>query len=139
MILLEIPLQTQSADQTLNVTLADVPYTLRVLWNERFQYFALSISELDGDIILANIKMVNNYPLIKRFQKLPFAGDLYFVHKGGKTTRPTFDELGIDYCLYYYDTEILPTYPQPATPIGATQSVWDMGNTIWDSGTSNWI
>jgi len=117
MILLEIPLVTSVTDQTLNVTLDNVPYTLRVLWNERFQYFALSINERDGDVILDNIKMVNNYPLVKRFQKLVMKGDLYLLHKGGKTVRPTFESLGTDYGLYYYDAETPIVYPTPIKPV----------------------
>lgn len=138
MILLEIPL-INSPDQTLDIELDNVPYTLRVLYNERFGYFSLTISEKDGDMLLSNIKMVNNYPLVKRYQRLNMKGDLYFIHKGGKTTRPTLDEIGIEYGLYYYDDEASITLPIPNAPIGATQSVWDGGNTIWDSGTSNWV
>ena len=84
MILNEIPLSPSSADQTLDVTLDNVPYTLRVLWNERGGYFSLTVSYRDGEAILTNIKMVNNFPLVKRFQRLEMAGELYFLHKGGQ-------------------------------------------------------
>lgn len=116
MILLEIPL-INSPDQTLDIELDNVPYTLRVLYNERFGYFSLTVSEKDGDVILSNIKMVNNYPLVKRYQKLVMKGDLYFIHKGGKTTRPTLDEIGIEYGLYYYDEDLPVNYPKPNLPV----------------------
>ena len=138
MILLEIPL-INSPDQTLDITLDNVPYTLRVLYNERFGYFSLTVSEKDGDVLLSNIKMVNNYPLVGRYQRLIMKGDLYFIHKGNKTTRPTLDEIGIEYGLYYYDAEDVIVYPVPNSPTGSTQSVWDGGNTIFDGGSSNWI
>jgi hypothetical protein len=110
-----------------------------VQWNERFGYWSLSINERDGSPLLTNIKLVNNYPLVKRFQKLEMRGELYFVHKGGKIYRPTFDDVGGEYGLFYYDAEVTPDYPVPAAPIGATTSIWDGGVSIWDGGASNWV
>lgn len=140
-ILQEIPLIAGSADQTLDVTIADVPYTLRVLWNERFGYWSLSISYRDGEAILTNIKMVNNFPLVGRFQRLNMAGDLYFVHRAGKTHRPTYDDAGGEYGLFYYDPETVADLPVPITPRGSTQTIWDGGNTIWKDGSviTNWV
>lgn len=116
MILLEIPLQKNSADQTADIVLDSIPYTIRVLWNERFGYFSLSVSERDGTAILTNIKMVNNYPLVGRFKRLKIKGDLYFIHRGGKTYRPTYDDIGNDYGLFYYDAQTPISYPIPIAP-----------------------
>jgi len=140
-ILLEIPLISGSADQTCDVTLDNVPYTLRVLWNERFGYWSLSIAYRDGEAILTNIKMVNNFPLVKRFQRLDIAGELFFVHRAGKTYRPTYDDVGGEYGLFYYDPETTADLPVPISPRGSTQSVWDGGNTIFKDGAvvSNWV
>lgn len=137
--LLEIPLTPNSADQRLDVTIADIPLTLRILWNERFGYWSLSVAYIDGEAILTNIKMVNNTPLTWRYRKLPFAGDFFFVHKSGKTYRPTYDDVGGEYGLFYYDPETALDLPVPAAPRGSTQSIWDGGNTIWDGGASNWV
>ena len=141
MILQEIPLQAGSADQTLDITIAETPFTMRVLWNERFGYWSLSIAYRDGEQILTNIKMVNNWPLTGKFQKLGLKGDFYFVHKAGKTYRPTYDDVGGEYGLYYYDPEDDEALPVPILPRGSTQSVWDSGNTIWIEGgvISNWV
>lgn len=140
-ILQEIPLLPDTTDQTLDITLDGVPYTLRVLWNEIGGYFSLSIYYRDGEAILTNIKMVNNFPLVKRFQRLEMAGELYFIHKGNKTYRPTYDDLGVNYGLYYYDPETAADLPVPIAPRGSTQSVWDGGASVWiDSGViSNWV
>lgn len=138
-ILTETPLLAGVSDQTVDVTLDNVPYTLRVLWNERFGYWSLSVNERDGGPILTNIKMVNNYPLVKRFAKLAITGELFFVSRSGKISRPTFEDVGGDYGLFYYDPETPADYPVPNAPTGSTQSVWDLGNSIWDGGTSNWI
>jgi len=141
MILQEIPLLSGSADQTLDVTLDNVPYTLRVLWNERGGYWSLSIAFRDGDQILTNVKMVNNYPLVKRFQRLDMAGELFFISRSGKTYRPTYDDVGNEYGLFYYDPEVAADLPQPIPPRGSTQSIWDMGNSIWidDGLVSEWV
>jgi len=115
MILQEIPLIAGAPDQTVDVTLDGVPYTLRVLWNERFGYWSLSIYYRDGDAILLNIKMVNNYPLVKRFARLSMKGDLYFLNRAGLTYRPGFDDVGGQYGLFYYDPETV-TNPVPIAP-----------------------
>lgn len=113
----EIPLTAQSADQTLDIVIDDIPYTLRVLWNERFKYFAISISEKGGDFIITNTKMVPNYPLIRSEYAFPFLGNLYFLHRGDKKYRPTFDDIGGDtYGLFYYDDETPIVYPLPLVP-----------------------
>ncbi len=117
MIFFEIPLTPDSADQTFDLTIEDVPYSFRVLWNERFQYFSLSISEKGGEEIITNVKMVAGYPLIRSEYLFPFSGNLYFLHRGGKTYRPTFDDIGKDtYGLFYYDDEIPVIYPFPLVP-----------------------
>lgn len=117
MILYEIPLTPQSADQTLDIAIEGIPYTLRVLWNERFQFFSLTIRQRGGVDILTNVKMVPYYPLVGRYRRLPFNGDLYFIHRAGKTYRPGYDDIGGDaYGLFYYDAQIPVVYPLPLTP-----------------------
>ena len=138
-ILLEIPIIYQSADQTLNVTLDDEPYTLKITYNVRFDFFTLSINEKDGDNLISGIKMVHNFPLVNRFGRTLFKGDLYLLHKGGKDIRPTFDNLGSDFGLYYYDQELPDDFPIPNLTLGSNQTVWDDGNTIWDSGSTSWV
>jgi len=112
----EIPLIAGFSDQTADITLDDLPYTIRVLWNERFGYWSLSINERDGEPILTNIKMVAMYPLVKRYKRLKMRGELYFVHRGGKTYRPGFDDVGGEYGLFYYWDEVAPSYPKPIAP-----------------------
>ena len=138
-LLQKIPLIEQTTDQSLTVELDGNPYILRVLWNERYGYFSLSVNTIDDEPILTNIKMVNNTPLTWRYRRLPLAGDFFFVHKSGKTYRPTYDDVGGEYGLYYYDPEDALDLPVPAVPRGSTQSIWDSGNAIWDGGASNWV
>lgn len=117
MILEEIPLLAGVPDQLVDVTIVEQPYTFRILWNVRFEYWSLTIRERDGSDILTNVKMVPNYPLTARFRLLPLEGDFYFLHRAGLAYRPTFDDIGANtYGLYYYDPEseddvILPLVP----------------------------
>lgn len=137
-ILFEIPLIAQSSDQILDITINEVPYTIRVLWNERFQYFALSISEKGGEQILDNVKMIPYFPLVGAYRLLPFKGDIYFIHKGGKQYRPTYDDIGVNaYGLFYFDSETPTVYQSPLT-VPHIESYWDLGDSIWDGGATIW-
>lgn len=116
MILNFITLSPGQTDQTADITIANQPFTIRVLWNTRFEYFSLTISDRSGAAILTNVKMVATYPLVKRFKLFTFAGDFYFLSASNSGLRPTFDDLGSDYNLYYYDPETPPNYPVPIAP-----------------------
>lgn len=138
----KIPLQTQTTDQVLNVELDGNPYILRVLWNERFGYFSLSISTADDEPILTNLKMVKNYPLTDRFKdtRLPF-GDLYFVQERGKADRAGYGDVGgSDFGLYYFEPDAVVT-AQPVRQAVAgllIGSTWDAPFTLWDDGSTLW-
>lgn len=102
----KIPLQPETTDQLVSVELDGNPYILRVLWNERFGYFALTVLTADETVILENVKMVKNYPLIGRFKdvRLPF-GDFYFVQEKGNAARPGYSDLAVNFSLYYYEPD----------------------------------
>ena len=104
--LYKIELQPAAADQWVTTVLDGTPYRLRVLWNERGGYFALSIYTPEDDAILENVKMVKNYGLIQRFAdiRLP-SGELYFVQDNGTSERPGFDDLATTHNLYYFQQD----------------------------------
>ena len=140
-LLQKIQLLPDSSDQTFNVELGGNPYILRVLWNERYGYFSLSINTADEAPILTNIKMVKNYDLTSRFKdlRLPYGG-LYFIQEKGNSDRCGYDEIGINYNLYYYEPDaeeaVVQVFEQVAVPeIG---SAWDSLLSEWDGGSSLW-
>jgi len=141
MILAEIPLLADTTDQLVDVVLSDNPYTLRILWNEKYGYFSLSIYARDGAVILENIKMVKNYPLISRFKNtlLPI-GDLYFIDNKNKHSRAIYESVGTgDYSLVYYVPDVVVSDVVVITPVAAVSgSIWDSGLSVWDSGSSAW-
>ena len=137
----KIPLQPETTDQLVSVELDGNPYVLRVLWNERFGYFSLSVLTADEQPILTNVKMVKNYPLIGRFKdtRLPF-GDLYFVQEKGSVERPGYSDLAVSCNLYYYEPDAVvtaqPVREQVAEPLVGT--TFDSGLTSWDAGSTLW-
>lgn len=138
---LKIPLLAETSDQVVYVELDGNPYVIRVLWNERFGYFSLSISEADQTPILVNIKMVKNFPLTRRFQdlRLPF-GSLFFVQEKGNAARPGYSDLATNCNLYYIEPDTVITaqqvHEQVSTPLLGT--IWDSGFTTWDTGETLW-
>lgn len=140
-LLQKIPLIEQTTDQRLTVELDSNPYILRVLWNERYGYFSLSVNTIDDEPILTNIKMVKNYNLTNRFKddRLPFGG-LYFVQEKGKGDRPTYDDIGVNYGLYYYepDAEAAAVQVLEQVAIPLIGSIWDSSLSTWDNGDSVW-
>lgn len=137
----KIPLQPETTDQLVSVELDGNPYILRVLWNERFAYFTLSIMEANESPLLTNVKMVKNYPLIGRFKNelLPF-GDLYFIQEKGSAARPGYSDLGVTFGLYYYEADTVVTAQPVRQQIGEAVigTVWDSGLSTWDTGSTLW-
>lgn len=135
----KIPLLPETTDQTVSVEIDDTSYILRVLWNERFGYFALTVSTADDVPIVSNVKMVKNYPLVGKFKDplLPF-GDFFFVQESGLIDRPSYDDLGVSFFLYYYEPDVAAAIaPTLFEPTGAVLgSIWDGGFTTWD--VSGW-
>ena len=146
MIISEIPIVQGAADQTQNITIGGIPFSMRFMWNERFQYWSLSVSERNGDALLTNIKMVHNYPLTNRFGRLGLAGDFYLIHATGADIRPDFDTFGTRFCLYYIDPETVEDLPMPLLPKGSIGAIWDQNLasvSLWDvvagNPTSTWV
>lgn len=137
----EIQLLPDTTDQTLDVVLSDNPYTLRVLWNEVGGYFSLSIFERGGNVIVENIKMVKNYPLIGRYKNtlLP-TGEFLFIDNKNKSTRASYTAIGTgEYSLIYYVSDVVDVESVVVTPAAAVSgSIWDSGLTVWDSGATTW-
>jgi len=142
MTLVEIQLFPETTDQLLDVVLSDNPYTLRVLWNEIGGYFSLSVYEREGDVILENVKMVKNYPLIGRFKddRLP-VGELFFIDNKNKNERAIYTSIGVgDYSLIYFVPDVVTAIESIViTPVAAVSgSIWDSSLSTWDAGATVW-
>lgn len=140
-LLQKIPILPELSDQSVTVELDSNPYEIRVLWNERFEYFSLSVTSVTGEPILKNIKMVKNYPLTTRYKNtlLPF-GSFYFVQEKGKSDKASFEDLGTNYGLYYFEADPV-ALPQPLRQRvfeALLGSDWDSNFTEWDEGSTVW-
>jgi hypothetical protein len=109
-LLQKIPTLPDTTDQFISVELGGNPYVLRILWNERFGYFSLSVYEADNTPILINIKIVKNYNITHQFKdtRLPY-GDFYFVQEKGGAARPGYTDLSTNCNLYYYESDAVAT------------------------------
>lgn len=94
-------LESGLTDQTIHDTLDGVPVTLRIIWNERFKYWTMSIYDRQQAAIITGVKLVRDYPLISRFNLSQLAGDFIFYRVSGPDDEASFDSLGVDYELVY--------------------------------------
>jgi hypothetical protein len=136
-----IPLNPETSDQRLSVELSGNPYILRVLWNDRFGYWSLSINTADDEPILSNVKMVKDFGLTSRFKStlLP-PGELFFIQENGTSSRPSYEDMGTTHNLYYYEPD--PVAPVEIVTVATTSvplgTIWDSGASVWDGGDSEW-
>jgi hypothetical protein len=91
------------------VVLDGVPYQLRFRWNTVGEYWTLQISSIAGTIILAGIKIVLNYELIRDFRWLGGPpGELYAIDTTGELSTISRDALpdGTVYLRYVPEADL---------------------------------
>lgn len=139
----KIQVSPDTPDQIFSTVLGGNPYRIRIVWNERFAYWSLSILTADESPIVTNVKMVEDYPILSQFKdrRLP-TGQLYAIRENGANTRTAFDELGVNVNLYYLEPDavieaqaIKTISAETVTPLG---TIWDSGATSWDTGSTTW-
>ena len=94
-------LERGQTDQTIHETLDGVPVTLRIIWNERFQYWTMSLYDRQQAPIITGVKMVRDYKLISRYSLNALAGDFIFYRLSGSKDEADVDSVGNDYELVY--------------------------------------
>ena len=100
----EIPLQ--AGNQTFQVTLGTVAYSLTVLWRDPSGYF-LDIADISGNPIVQGIPLVTGIDLLSQYAYLMIggsvgAGTLTVVSDGqDPLASPTYDNLGTGSHLYW--------------------------------------
>ena len=83
-------------------------YVLRIDWNQREQRWYLRISDEDGNVLAGDVKVVANWPLLRRHrdERLP-PGSIMAIDQSGKGEDPGLTELGERVLLLYFDAEEL--------------------------------
>jgi hypothetical protein len=121
MAILEIPTRSgaENAVYTQRSDLDGRAYVLRFVYNQRETKWYVDLSDQDGVSIYAGIKLVSNFPLIRRVtdaRRPP--GELYVIDNFGQpdpdtgqpaaqVTDPGLDDLGVRHRLVYLDAEEL--------------------------------
>jgi len=104
---LEVPLRTDIYAYTQKTTIEGAVYTLGLRYNARMERWVLDVMNAAGEMLLAGVKLLINYPLTHRFvgsiEGLP-EGHFMIVDETGQERNPTRDDLGDDIKLIYVET-----------------------------------
>jgi hypothetical protein len=91
-------------DTTQRVQLDGIVYTLRVYWSQRCSCWHMDMSDVDGTPILSGLRLVTGFPLLYRYHHLAVpAGELFFFDERDQAARPTLEDMGERFRLYYVD------------------------------------
>lgn len=94
----EIPLSPKA--QTFNVSLANVDYNMRLVWNPISACWMLDISDTDGVPVVLGIPLVTGADLLAQYTYLGIRGGLVVTVDDGVGV-PTFSGLGLQGHLYF--------------------------------------
>lgn len=99
--IVEIPTRSLPA-YNFEITLEGVIYRLYFRWNSRFEFWVMDFQDRQGESILAGLKLVLDYELIRMFasDRLP-KGALIAVDSSRRLTRIGENDLGDPVKLLY--------------------------------------
>ncbi len=100
---LEIPLPTDTPLFTFRTTLNEVEYLFRFDWNGREGRWYFSLGDINEDWIVTGIKVVCNWPLLRRVSdKRKPPGDIMATDYTNTGEPPDFTSLGRRVKLLYF-------------------------------------
>lgn len=102
-----IPLQKDTAFWTQRTPLDNSDYLLAFNWNDRDSAWYVSLQDLDGEPIVAGIKLVCNVPLLSKYHYLLTVppGELMVLSTEPGFDIPGLDDLGTRCELIYLDID----------------------------------
>lgn len=100
------PLNAET-DQWIDEVFGATPVSLRVKWNERFQFFTISIYDRQRAAIIEGIKLVRDTPLLQRYQLPGIDGALLCWRSYGNKEKPAFESFPDEFTLIYFDADDL--------------------------------
>jgi hypothetical protein len=94
---------TPDPDTTQRVQLGELVYVMRIMWSQRAGCWHFDLADSDGNPILYGIRMVTMFPLLYRFRYLGTLppGDLWFIDLREEGAKPTLEDMGERFRLYY--------------------------------------
>lgn len=93
--------ETDQTDQKIHETIEGVPVTVRILWNERFKYWTMTVYNRQQEAIISGVKLVRDYPLTSVFRLDEYSGDFVFIRTNGDKDEATVESIGRDFQLVY--------------------------------------
>lgn len=99
----EIPLRSDLPAFSLQASLEDVTYTLRLRWNTRTEAWFVDILDAQGETqYLTGVRLVVNFPLAAYNTGRQPPGSFVAVDTSGTQTDPGVDDLGDRVRLLYF-------------------------------------
>lgn len=83
---------TSNAEESFNIVILDVIYSMRQLWNT-FGFWTLDIMDEDGNAIVYGVKLVAGINLLYQYPHIPF--DLY-IDQANEPTRNNITDIQIE-------------------------------------------
>lgn len=89
---------------TQEVTLDETDFKLKFYWNSRFEYWSMTISDFEDNIIVSGIKLVLNYDLLNPYRHLDVpAGQLYVLDPSDTLLRINREDIDKNVSLFYVE------------------------------------
>ena len=97
-----IPTRIDLEDYEVEVELGDTSYLLRFTWNYRSEYWFLTISDTDSNVIVGGVKVVVGKPLLAEVsnEDAP-AAEILAVDTSGANSDPGLTDLGDRVLLFW--------------------------------------
>jgi hypothetical protein len=94
---------TPEPDTTQRVPLGELSYSLHIYWSQRCEAWHLDLADSVGAPMLLGVRMVTMFPLLYRYKYLVGMppGDLVFLDLREEGARPTLEDMGDRFRLYY--------------------------------------
>lgn len=92
-------------DQWIEETLEGIPVSIRIKWNERFQFFSLSLYNRQQQAIIEGVKLLRDTQLLTRFNLNDVTGALYCLRMYGDREKPSFYSFPDEFSLFYLDRD----------------------------------
>lgn len=93
---------TAYPDTTQRVELDGAVYSMRLRWTERAGAWHMDLADSDGLAIVQGIRLVTLHPLLRRYRHLAVPpGELILIDAKDQGGKPTLEEMGERYRLYY--------------------------------------
>lgn len=93
--------QTISADFTYKISLGEVLYSVRIMWNSRSKYWHLTLVDDEGGRI-DGVKVVEKWPLLTPHRaQIKLSGDVVAIPLTATAAPLGYDNMGTEWALGY--------------------------------------